>query len=53
MSKPTEYTHAEFGCSAPISFLTSQGIKTIQPGKIYGEALDELVKQAQELKMGY
>lgn len=34
--------YCEFGCSSPISFITSQGIKTMHPGKKYDENLNEI-----------
>lgn len=39
----SEYTpiYQEFGCSIPIRFQTSDGIKTMQPGKSYDEDLNE------------
>ena len=35
-------TFSEFGCSSPISFLTSNGVKTMQPGKMYDKDLNEI-----------
>ena len=34
--------YEEFGCSSPISFMTSKGIKRMEPGKIYNFNLDEI-----------
>lgn len=34
--------HSEFGCSFPVSFNTSEGKKTIYPGKRYDENLNEI-----------
>jgi aromatic ring-opening dioxygenase LigB subunit len=36
------YTHAEFGCSIPIRFNTSEGIKTMNPRKVCDENLNEI-----------
>lgn len=33
---------SEFGCSSPVSFNTSEGIKTMYPGKRYDDNLNEL-----------
>jgi hypothetical protein len=33
---------SEFCCSSPISFITSDGIKTMLPNKSYNENLEEL-----------
>ena len=38
---PTNVTE-EFGCSQPISFNTSEGIKTMRPGKAYDKNLNEI-----------
>ncbi len=38
-------TFSEFGCSLPISFLTSNGVKTMQPGKMYDKDLNEIKKE--------
>lgn len=37
-----EITHEEFGCSSPFRFFTSEGIKTMQPGKTYDRELNEI-----------
>lgn len=37
-----ESIYCEFGCSSPISFFTSEGIKTIMPGKSYDKELNEI-----------
>lgn len=34
---------SEFGCSQPISFNTSEGIKTMMPGKSYDQNLNEIL----------
>lgn len=34
--------YSEFGCSMPISFNTSDGMKTMMPGKRYDENLNEI-----------
>ena len=34
----------EFGCSSPLSFKTSEGIKTMKPGKCYDRNLNEIKK---------
>lgn len=39
---PTEIIHLEMGCSYPIRFKTSEGYKTMMPGKKYDENLDEI-----------
>lgn len=39
---PIQNFRAEFGCSSSISCSTSEGIKTLKPGKIYGENWDEI-----------
>lgn len=36
------YTYEEFGCSQPISFITSKGVKTLSPNKKYDENLNEI-----------
>lgn len=36
------YIYSEFGCSIPIKFNTSKGIKTMIPGKRYDENLNEI-----------
>ena len=33
---------SEFGCSEPISFNTSDGVKTMYPGKRYNDNLEEI-----------
>ena len=38
----TEILYTEYGCSHPISFNTSEGRKTMLPGKRYNENLDEI-----------
>jgi len=40
--KVPEFTHSEFGCSIPVRFFTEDGIKTMQPGKLYDENLNEI-----------
>lgn len=37
--------YSEIGVSSPISFITSDGIKTIQPDKKYDMNLNEIVDQ--------
>ncbi len=33
---------AEFGCAVPISFMTTEGIKRMEPGKSYDENFNEI-----------
>ena len=42
--KENEIT-SEFGCSIPVRFSTSSGIKTMIPGKTYDENLNEISNQ--------
>lgn len=37
-----EELYIEFGCSMPIRFNTSEGIKRIEPGKVYDSNLNEI-----------
>lgn len=41
ITKVPEITHEEFGCSYPLSFITSEGIKRMEPGKSYDKDLNE------------
>ena len=41
-SKREDSYRVEFGCSSPISCMTSQGKKTLVPGKKYDENWDEI-----------
>lgn len=44
---PSRFTPtAEFGCSIPITFVTSEGLKTMQPGKSYDENLNEITSSS-------
>lgn len=40
-SEDPHFTRVEFGCSSPVNFITSNGIKTMKPGISYDENLDE------------
>ena len=42
INDPFKNITVELGCSNPIKFMTSEGIKTMQPGKIYNEKLEEM-----------
>ena len=37
-----EDSYTEFGCSFPIRFNTSKGVKRMEPGKIYDQNLNEI-----------
>ena len=37
-----EDSYVEFGCSIPIRFNTSEGVKRIEPGKKYDQYLNEI-----------
>lgn len=37
-----EELYEEFGCSIPVSFMTSEGVKTMFPGKSYDKNLNEI-----------
>ena len=41
-SKKEVSYYSEFGCSSPVVFNTSEGRKTMQPGKSYDENLNEI-----------
>jgi hypothetical protein len=41
-STPTEILSIEYGCSYPIAFNTSEGRKTMYPGKRYNENFEEI-----------
>ncbi len=41
-NEPIKIIHCEFGCSIPITFNTSDGMKTIYPGKKYDENFNEI-----------
>lgn len=41
-SKREDSYFCEFGCSIPVRFNTSEGIKTMIPGKIYDNNLNEI-----------
>jgi len=34
--------HSEFGCSFPLRFNTCEGIKIMEPGKVYDRNLNEI-----------
>jgi len=34
--------YSEFGCSIPVNFITSKGIKRLEPGKRYDTNLNEI-----------
>jgi len=40
---PEDNYFVEFGCSTPIRFNTSEGIKRMEPGKPYDENLNEII----------
>ena len=50
---PKQELISEFGCSVPIRFNTSDGIKTMIPGKSYDDNLDEILTDTDSLNEYY
>ena len=42
LSPEDSYIFEEFGCSSPIRFNTSKGVKIMEPGKSYDKDLNEI-----------
>ena len=37
-----EFDHIDWACSYPINFITSKGVKKLEPGKSYDKNLNEV-----------